>query len=527
MQRLRLLEARQRHIEPGGLLQFVRDYWGCVEPARPLVDGWPLEAICEHLEAVSRGHIRRLLINIPPGFMKSLAANVFWPAWEWGPMGMPSNRFVAASYSQGLTLRDNIRFRNIIMSPKYREQYGDKFGPSLDQFNLIKVANDKTGWKLATSVGGVGTGERGDRFVIDDGNNVKEAESEAVITSTNQWLLEVVPTRLNDAETGAIINIQQRTAENDISGTILEKGLDYVHLVIRMEYDSSFPKIPTSIGWVDPRTEEGELAWPNRFSRRVVDELKSTMGIYATAGQFQQSPEPRGGGILKRDYWQEWTEREFPECDYILASLDPAFTAKDTNDPSGFTVWGTFLTKDGERAAILLHAFRKWLELRGPDIPRWPGEPLADYRARTSEQWGLVETVHDLCVRFNVDQLIVEAKASGHSVVQTMAKLCHNARYGIGLVDPRNLDKTARMIRVQPEFCAGMIWAPMSKSWASMVVDECAVCPNGRFDDLTDSTTQAIYHLRTQGFLEHREEQFTRKRDAMSQYKKPAPLYAV
>src|SRR4030095_12475388 len=119
---------KKRQQGKGGLLNFIRDYWDIVEPARPLIEGWPLECVCEHLEAVTAGQIKRLLLNVPPGFMKSLLTNVFWTAFEWGPMGMPWLRYIAASYSQSLTIRDNVRFRNIIMCPLYREQWGDVFG---------------------------------------------------------------------------------------------------------------------------------------------------------------------------------------------------------------------------------------------------------------------------------------------------------------------------------------------------------------------------------------------------------------
>ena len=532
LQRLKFLEARERHTEPGGLFQFIRDFWPCVEPSRPLVEGWPLEAICEHLEAVTSGEIKRLLINIPPGFMKSLAANVFWPAWEWGPKQLPSHRFVAASYSQGLTLRDNIRFRNIIMSPRYREMYGDVFGPSKDQFNLVKVANDATGWKLATSVGGIGTGERGDRFVIDDGNSVKEAESEAVTESTNQWFLEVVPTRLNDAATGAIVNIQQRTGENDISGTILDKGLAYEHLIIRMEYDARYSKVPTCIGWVDPRTEDGELAWEARFPRDVVDELKATMGPYATAGQFQQSPEPRGGGILKREYWNMLQDEDEhgnpikpPRCDYIIASLDPAFTSKEENDPSALTVWGTFDDEDGNRAVLLLYAWQKWAPLHGPTVERWPGESNLAYKTRTKGDWGLVEHVADAVQRFKVDRLLIEDKASGHDVNIEMCRLYQDL-CSYELVNPGRFDKVARAIRVQPIFSEGQVWRP-DRNWAQLVEDECAVLPRGKHDDLADSATQALYWLREHGFLTRRSEKAADLLRAAKDYKMPDPLYPV
>jgi phage terminase large subunit-like protein len=534
MKRLRLLEERESHTEPGGLIRFVRYFWPCVEPARPLIEGWPLEAVCDHLEAVSRGEITRLLINVPPGFMKSMCANVFWPAYEWGALGMPTYRFIAASYSQSLTLRDNVRFRNVIMSPEYREMYGDVFAPSRDQFNLVKVANNQTGWKLATSVGGVGTGERSDRFVIDDGNSVKEAESEAIIASTNQWFLEVVPTRLNDAATGAIVNIQQRTGENDISGTILDKHLAYEHLIIRMEHDVRYSKVPTCIGWTDPRTEDGELAWQARFPRDVVDELKATMGPYATAGQFQQSPEPRGGGILKREYWNILPDEDeagnpvkVPLCDYVVASLDPAFTSKEENDPSALTIWGTFDDEDGNRAVLMLYAWQKWLPLHGPTIERWPGESNSAYKARTKVNWGLVEHVADAVKRFKVDRLLIEDKASGHDVNIEMLRLYQDL-CSYELVNPGRFDKVARAIRVQPIFSEGQVWRP-DRNWAQLVEDECAVLPRGKHDDLADSATQALYWLRERGFLTRRSEKAAANLRAARDYKSVSqgPLYPV
>jgi hypothetical protein len=447
LEKLQLEELRESFAAPGGLKRFVVYFWRLVEPSRPLVDGWPLDAICDHLEAVTRGDIRRLLINVCPGFMKSLCANVFWPAFEWGPMGLPSHRFITASYSQDLTVRDNVRFRAIITSPEYQALYSNVFGPSKEQFNLVKVANDKTGWKLATSVGGVGTGERADRFVIDDGNSVKEAESVAVLKSTNQWFLEVVPTRLNDARTGAIINIQQRTSEADISGTILKKQLDYDHLCIRMEHESDYDKIPTRIGWTDPREEEGELAWPDRFPAHVVEELKDTMGPYASRGQFQQSPELRGGGILKREWWMPWNERKYPKCDgadgWIIASLDGAFTAKEKNDASGLTVWGCFTTAEGNRGVILVYAARLRKDLVGPDIPNEPGETYPEWKLRTHHTWGLVETVHDVCKHFRVKALYIENKGPGLSVIQTMERELRRSRYRYAVhpFEPGRLDR--------------------------------------------------------------------------------------
>lgn len=594
----RLREERARQAEShGGLLAFVRYFWPVVEPARPLIEGWPLEAICEHLQAVSRGEIKRLCISVPPGFMKSLCANVFWCAHEWGPLGMPSTRYIAASYSQSLTLRDNVRFRNIIMSAEYRALWGHVFGPSKDQFNLTKVANDKTGWKLASSVGGVSTGERGDRFVIDDGNSVKESESQTITDSTNQWFTEVVPTRLNDAENGVIINIQQRTGELDITGKIIELGLPFERLVIPMEYESTRPPVPNAIGWIDPRAlddegnvlddsdraeRDGMLAWPARFSPKAVKDLKTTMGPYAVAGQFQQNPSPRGGGIIKQEWFQVWQEPTFPPCSYKWAAVDTAYTKDEANDPSGFSAWGLFEI-NGQPNIILLDAWSKRLELHIPakwvdegtvetraqnvkrwkmaawgehrasvavgetppeplidfkvepwasyimsgqnSADRWPGETYSMWKLRTEPKWGLCEWLVHSCRRFKINDLLIEGKASGLSVAQELRRLNGNEGWGIHTRTPEG-DKVARTYAVQATLSAGLVWAP-DKGWAEDLIDQAIKFPRAAHDDMHDSMTMALKHIRDLGRLMRPEErQF--EADMQAQYKPPSkPLYQV
>ena len=228
---------RKEQAREGGLINFVRYFWDVLEPQTEFVEGEALDAICQHLEAVTFGDINRLLINVPPGFMKSLLTDVFWPAWEWGPMEMPHLRYVAFSYAAGLTERDNGKFRDLITSQKYQELWGDKF--KTRKIGEVKITNDKTGSKLATSVGGIGTGERGDRIILDDPHNVKEGESEAVRGETVRWFRESLSNRLNSMEQSAIVVIMQRVHEADVSGTIIENGFaDYVHLMIPMEYDA-------------------------------------------------------------------------------------------------------------------------------------------------------------------------------------------------------------------------------------------------------------------------------------------------
>ncbi len=286
------------------LLDFIRLMWPVIEPGRRFVEGWAVEAICEHLEAVTRGEIKKLLINVPPGCMKSLTTNVFWPAWEWGPRNRPNLRYISSAYAESLSVRDNRRCRQLIESDVYQHLWGERFAFAADQNAKLKIENTKRGFRIATSVGGVSTGERGDRLIVDDPHNVSQADSEAIRESALQWFTEVLSTRTNDDDSAFVV-IMQRVHERDVSGLILSKELGYEHLMLPMEFEQS-RKCSTSIGFSDPRTKEGELLWPERFSRKHLEEhlkpnLRAWGGTYAEAGQLRQHPVPRGGGMFKRD----------------------------------------------------------------------------------------------------------------------------------------------------------------------------------------------------------------------------------
>jgi predicted phage terminase large subunit-like protein len=544
--KLKLADEAARY--EGSLIEFIEYCWPVVEPGRPFVRGWAIEAICEHLEAVTSGEITRLLMNVPPGFTKSLVTDVFWPAWEWGPCNLPHYRYVCASYASHLTVRDNMRSRNIVTSDRYQKFWADRFKISNEQFTKVKFANDKTGWKFATSVSGVTGGERGDRVIIDDPNDPQNTESDAVRQTTNHWFLEVVPDRLNDITKSAIVIIQQRLHSEDVSGMALTNDLGYEHLMIPMEYVPSRHCV-TALGWADPRgladdgTEvseaqreenEDELAWPERFPPEAVRILK-LKGTHAYAGQYQQSPEVRGGGIFKRDWWRPWDKQpdatgkiKPPALEYIIASLDTAYTEKEENDPSALTVWGMFRDIDDYPKFILLNAWRKRLEIHGPEIPRMPGESLESHQLRSQDNWGLVEWVGHSCQKYKVDRLLIESKSAGISVAQEVRRLYGRADWGVELVEPKG-DKVARAYAQQHLFSEGMIYAPFKDGqwieWAQMVIDEAAVFPKAAHDDLVDSMTQALKHLRMSGLAMRRDEVQYERDEAVRYRKAPAPLY--
>lgn len=546
------VEAIQRAQEQaafeGKLIDFAEYVWPVVEPAIPFIKGWAIEAIAEHLQAVTEGHIRRLLINVPPGFTKSLMTDVFWPAYEWGPRNMPWLRYMCAAYSNHLTERDNMRCRNIVVSDRYKHFWGNRFKISNEQFTKIKFANDQTGWKLATSVGGIGTGERADRVIIDDPNNPMEMESEAVRNTAIMWFTEIIPDRLNSQKDSAIVVIQQRTHEDDVSGTALSREMGYTHLMIPMRHDPGRhcttiigydPKTGEDKTWEDPRTEDEELAWPERFPPKICDDLERDKGPYAWAGQYQQMPAPRGGSILKDHFWQLWDQDKYPQFEFILASLDTAMTAKDENDPSALTVWGVFredkIITDVESEAL-------WIPRNGQTMRAIKGNPKVMLLWAWKEHLDfndLVQKVINTCVpspapvahpRFPVDRILIENKSNGNAVANELERMFSGSgRIGIEIIDPKQYgDKVARAISIQHIFSDGMVYAP-NKTWADMVIKQCALFPRGSEDDLVDTVTQAIRWLRETGFvLKPKEHDMVEEEDLMYRNQNSfRPLYPV
>src|SRR5215471_9219321 len=286
------------------LREFVCQAWPVVEPMTPFVPGWHIDAIIEHLEAVTRGQIRNLLINVPPRHMKSLLVSVFWPAWEW--IRWPERRWLYSSYGAQLSIRDSLKCRRLIESPWYQRLWGHVFALTSDQNTKGRFDNNRTGYRLTTSVGGAVTGEGGDRIVCDDPHNVQEAESDSVRKATLDWWDVVMSTRVNDPKTAAKVVVMQRCHQQDLSGHLIEQG-GWEHLCLPAEFEGT--ACATSIGWSDPRTEHGELLWPDRFGPKEIADVKVSLGSYAAAGQLQQRPSPSGGGVIKRHWFRYWQPR--------------------------------------------------------------------------------------------------------------------------------------------------------------------------------------------------------------------------
>lgn len=492
---------------------FTRQAWQLVEPGRQFVSNWHIEAIAEHLEMVSRREILRLAINIPPRHMKSLSTAVFWPAWEWlGPDASGAHkpgaetRFLYASYGEKLSTRDSLKCRRLIQSEGTRggagrtlvERIGyqgllrllygdDAWQLTGDQNAKTRFENTRAGYRLATSVGGTATGEGGDIIVIDDPHKADEAESDTVREGVIEWHDGTMSSRFNDPKTGAEVLIMQRLHESDLTGHVLAQDAgvgEWVHLCLPAEYEPKHPFV-----WPDdPRSEQGELLWPERVGQRELDRLKRQMGSYKSAGQLQQRPAPEEGGILKRKWWRYfppgWGPEEYPHFHEVVQSWDMAFKDTDGSDYVVGQVWGRFFADK-----YLLHQVRAKLEFTETvkavqELTAWVEDRLPKHRGHAK---------------------LVEDKANGPAVISTLRRTVP----GLIAVDPGPLGgKVARARAVAPEIESGNVFLPGAASsdgsdydrtftpgWVQQLVEECAAFPNASNDDQVDALSQALSRL--------------------------------
>lgn len=442
---------------------FIKEAWPVVEPSSTYVHGWHIDAICDHLEAVTDGQITRLLINVPPGTMKSLITGVFWPAWEWGPKNRPELRYLGSSYSEDYAKRDNRRMRDLVTSDWYQALWGDAV--KLTRSGEMAFANTKTGFRQGVPFSRL-TGGRGDRVIIDDPHSVDGAESEAERLSTVRTFRESVPTRLNDPQRSAIIVIMQRLHEEDVSGQIIKLGLGYEHLMLPMEYEPE-RQCRTSIGFVDPRTEDGELLFPERFPREVVERDKVPLGSYAVAGQFQQRPAPRSGGMFQRG--------DFEIVDAVPAGARRCRAwdfAASKSKPGKQPDWTVGLKMAYADGIFYVEDVRR---------DRWSPNDVEKNLKNAASQDGLSVTI----------RMPQDPGAAGKADAATKVKLL--AGYSVK-VQPVSGDKATRAKPASAQAEAGnvkLVRAP----WNTPFLDEVCAFPNAQHDDQVDAFADALNEL--------------------------------
>jgi predicted phage terminase large subunit-like protein len=369
---------------------------------------------------------------------------------------------------------------------------------------------------------------------IDDPNAANEVLSEAAIENVLEWWRTTLPSRPNDQEKSAIIVIQQRLAENDLTGHILETEKDgWVHLVLPARYEPE-RSFHTVIGWKDPRTEPNELLWPERLSEKSLISLETTMGKFVFAGQYQQRPEPKGGGIIRSDWWRLWEHDRYPPFDFILGVLDTAYTKDTTKDPSGMIIWGVYSNRRPQGPTAILDQERfhdgrlqgNRLQLNETYSEFAPRVMLAYAWDEHLELHELIEKVAKTCINFKVDLLVIENKAAGISVAQEIRRLYTREKFGVELFDPKSQDKTARLYSVQHLFAEGIITAP-EKDWAQRVITQVGMFPAAKHDEYVDLTSMGLRKLRDMGLLVRQPEREAEIEESMQYRGQQQPLYPV
>src|SRR5947209_4695762 len=428
-----------------------------LNPQTTLATNWHLEVIAAKLTAVREGKIRRLIINVAPRNLKSLLASIAFPAWCLGHD--PSAQILCVSYAQDLSDKLARDCRSIMTSLWYRQIFPTRLAPHRQA--VQEFITTRQGYRLATSTGGVLTGRGADIILTDDPLKPEEALSNAQRKAANEWYDHTLYSRLNDKRHGAIVIIMQRLHEDDLIGHVLaQEGWEVLSFPAIAEADEVH-EIETI--WEPQRFTrlQGEALHPDREPLETLDRIRRTIGEYNFAGQYQQSPAPLGGGLVKAEWFKRYGEKDRPEhFDRIVQSWDTANKATELSDFSVCTTWGV-KGKD----LFLLGLFRRRLEY--PALKR-----------AVREQQSL----------FGASEVLIEDKASGNQLIQ---ELIGDGCHGVTRYQP-TCDKIMRLHAQTAMIDNGFVSIPETAPWLDEYLHELTVFPNGKHDDQVDSTAQFL-----------------------------------
>ncbi len=420
------------------LSSFIQKSFHTVNPATPYLHNWHIDLIAEHLRACESGEIKRLIINIPPRYLKSLCVNVAWPAWLLGHN--PARRVISSSYSMGLSVKHSLDCRLVIGSDWYRDIFPETELAG-DQNEKAKFVTTARGMRLATSVGGTVTGEGGNFLIVDDPHNPAEIFSDTKRKATLDWFEQTFSSRLDDKKNGVFVIIMQRLHQDDLSGYLLAKG-GWEHLCLPAISEQRSPP----------------LLHPERENVKQLEQVKRDLGSYAFAAQYQQNPAPVGGSMIKATWLKRY--KSAPENARIIQSWDTAIKAGKSNDYSVCTSWA-----EGEDGYYLLDVMRAQIEY--PDLKR---------------------RVVSLAEKWTADAILIEDKASGQSLLQDLRR---ETRLPLIAINPTS-DKVTRLAAVSALFEAGKVFLPEYAPWLADYESELLAFPSTSHDDQTDSTSQFL-----------------------------------
>lgn len=448
------------------LTSFTHQVFNTVSPSSIFAPNWHVNLISEYLLACQKGEIKRLIINIPPRFMKSISVSVAFPAWLLAHD--PKTQIMCASYGMALSHKHSLDCRLVLEQEWFKEVY-----PQVklvdDQNTKSKFMTTERGFRMSTSIGSAVTGAGADFLIVDDPLNADNANSEVAIENANNWFDQVYSTRLNDPKKGCMIVIMQRLHEKDLSGHLLKKGgWEHLRLPLISEKDEVISK-----GNIRIERKEGDLLHPERIGESEVIQLKNILGPYGFAGQYQQSPSPAGGGVFKQEWIQYYNTVE-PSKLNVYMFIDPANSKGKNSDYTAIAVLGVGADKN----IYVIDMVRDRLDVKGrEDIIfslHQKYKPLGVY----IEKYGMQVDIDWL--RYSMDRL--------------------NYRFPVYEVGGA-MDKVSRIKRLEAMFARGQIWFPrhMHKACSdNTVVDlveefitkEYVTFPRGLHDDMLDAMSR-------------------------------------
>jgi predicted phage terminase large subunit-like protein len=455
-------------VRRGGLVEFVRRSWHVIEAVEYVHDRH-IEEVCRHLEAVSRGVIDRLLINIPPGCSKSSIVSVLWPAWHWAMID-GGTKWMHTCFDISVSDRDAEKTQKLIQSDWFQARWG----PNRQTAGLTLIGQGKRsiakrifwtnskGLRFSTMMRGKATGWHCHIQVCDDPNKPDEIKlggdkARKALARTRSLWSGTFASRKADPKRFARVVIMQRLHHEDLAASCIKDG--YVHLCLPMEFvPERACKTPIGGDW---RTERGELLCPNRYNRAAVEQQKIDMGPRVYAAQCQQNPSPEGGTIYKREWMlQRWTELP-PDC-IFWQSWDCAFKGDTDSDWVVGQVWA----RSGNRL-YLVDQVRRQMSFTETC------QAIRDMTAKWPMCW----------------EKLIEAKANGIAVIDQLK----SEILGMIPVDPRD-GKIARANASTSPWANGLVYLPANAPWLEEFIQEHEHFPMGSADDQVDAASQSITH---------------------------------
>jgi len=451
--RLRLAQLEKNEFSQNNFIGFVRTVWP------DFIAGRHHKIIADKLERVAKGELKRLIINMAPRHTKSEFASYLFPAWMMGRN--PKMKIIQATHTTELAVNFGRKTKNLIDSDEYKEIF-----PAVQLAADSKASGrwdtSKGGMYYAVGVGSNLAGRGGDLVIIDDPHSEQTAMSVSGFDDAWDWYTGGPRQRLQPG--GSIVLVQTRWSEKDMTGQLLR----------------AMAKDPLADQWevveLPAIFNDGKPCWPEYWSLEDLTSVKASIPPSKWNAQYQQNPTGEENAIIPREWWKKWEKPTVPSLQYVIQSYDTAFTKRETSDFSAITTWGVFYPNESGQPGLILLDSKKG---------RWDFPDLKEVALENYKFW-------------DPDTVIVEAKASGLPLTHELRNM------GIPVVNftpSKGNDKVSRVHSVSPLFEAGMVWVP-DEVFADELIEEVAAFPNGEYDDLVDSMTQALMRYRQGNFVQ-------------------------